>query len=256
MMAGASSVLSGKVAVVTGAAQGIGLAIARRLSADGAKVVMIDANADALATSAAELPGEAGRPLVADLAEPSEVLGAVDAVLSAHGRADILVNNAGRRGIHDFTDYPLEDWSATLAVNLTAPFLLARGFIPPMAAAGGGRIVNIASVAADLAFSRRSAYNASKSGLVGLTRSIALECAKEGIRCNAVSPGIIETPLNADYLRNEVEGVKIREGTPTGAWGQVGDIAGAVAFLCGPDAEFINGQIIRVDGGWTAGKGY
>jgi NAD(P)-dependent dehydrogenase (short-subunit alcohol dehydrogenase family) len=256
MMAGASSVLSGKVAVVTGAAQGIGLAIARRLSADGAKVVMIDANADALATSAAELPGEAGSALVADLAEPSEVLGAVDAVLSAHGRADILVNNAGRRGIHDFTDYPLEDWSATLAVNLTAPFLLARGFIPPMAAAGGGRIVNIASVAADLAFSRRSAYNASKSGLVGLTRSIALECAKEGIRCNAVSPGIIETPLNADYLRNEVEGVKIREGTPTGAWGQVEDIAGAVAFLCGPDAEFINGQIIRVDGGWTAGKGY
>lgn len=248
--------LSGSIAVVTGAAQGIGRAIARRLGGDSATVVLVDANADALAATAAEFSGERCLPLVADLSDAAAVTGIVDQVLATYGRADILVNNAGRRGIHAFAEYPLEDWATTLAVNLTAPFLLARGFVPSMVASGGGRIVNIASVAADLAFSQRAAYNASKSGLVGLTRSIALECAKDGVRCNAVSPGIIETPLNAEYLHNEVEGASIREGTPTGTWGHVDDIAGTVRFLCGPDAEFINGQVIRVDGGWTAGKGY
>ncbi len=125
-----------------------------------------------------------------------------------------------------------------------------------MAAQGGGRIVNITSVAAQLGFKERSAYNASKAGLTMLTKSIALELGSLGIRCNAIAPGVIETPINSAYLKESELTPIILDGTPVGDWGQPEDIAAAVVFLSGPGAGFVNGAVLTVDGGWTAGKGY
>ena len=193
---------------------------------------------------------------LADLADAAQAAALPGRVAADLGRLDIVVNNAGRRGIYDFADYPLEDWNATLAVNLTAPFLIAREAAKLMIPGGGGSIVNVTSVAAHLSFSRRSAYNVSKAGLTALTKSIALELGGSGVRCNAVAPGIIETPLNAAYLRDAPESEAIIRGTPVGHWGQPEDVAAAVVFLCSPGAAFLNGAVINVDGGWTTGKGY
>jgi NAD(P)-dependent dehydrogenase (short-subunit alcohol dehydrogenase family) len=247
--------LDGRIAVVTGAAQGIGAAIARELSHAGATVALVDRPGQPTDDVAADLAGPA-RVYAGDLADPAFASTIVDLIVADLGGVDILVNNAGRRGVHAFTDYPVEDWDLTLAVNLTAPFLLSQAAARSMIKRGGGRIVNIASTAASLAFKNRVAYNASKAGIVMLTKSIAVELGSQGVRCNAVAPGVVETPLNAAYLRSGPEAPAIVDGTPTGSWGRPEDIAGAVRYLSGPGADFINGAVLHVDGGWTAGKGY
>jgi NAD(P)-dependent dehydrogenase (short-subunit alcohol dehydrogenase family) len=252
--------LTGRVALVTGGARGIGHAIVCALQREGARVAAADLAFDGAGTAAGGAAAEeslrAPEQYVVDLAQPDQAISLPARVASDLGRLDIVVNNAGRRGIFDFADYPLDDWNATLAVNLTAPFLISREASRFMVAQGGGSIVNITSVAAHLGFSRRSAYNVSKAGLTGLTKSIALELGGSGVRCNAVAPGIVETSLNAAYLRDAPESEAIVTGTPVGHWGQPADIAAAVIFLCSPAAEFVNGAVIKVDGGWTAGKGY
>lgn len=252
--------LSGQVALVTGGHRGIGRAIAEALNFQGARVAVADlafedsdarTDGDTASADAADVAR-----YVADLADAEQAESLPGRVAADLGRLDIVVNNAGRRGIFSFPDYPLDDWNATLAVNLTAPFLISREAARIMIPQGGGSIVNITSVAADLAFSHRSAYNASKAGLAGLTRSIALDVGGSGVRCNAVAPGIIETSLNAAYLRDSPESEAIVSGTPAGHWGQPEDVAAAVIYLCSPAARFINGAVINVDGGWTTGKGY
>ena len=259
--------LTGQVALVTGGNRGIGRAVACALEDAGARVALADLAFDGAQPAAGggglrAAGGAAGQGppgtmrYVVDLADPDQAMSLPMRAADDLGRLDIVVNNAGRRGIFDFGDYPLDDWNATLAVNLTAPFLISREASKIMVAQGGGSIVNITSVAADLGFSRRSAYNASKAGLTGLTRSIALELGASGVRCNAVAPGIIETSLNAGYLRDAPESEAIVAGTPMGHWGQPEDVAAAVVYLCSPGAKFVNGAVIHVDGGWTTGKGY
>ncbi|WAH97560.1 SDR family NAD(P)-dependent oxidoreductase [Arthrobacter sp. MMS18-M83] len=259
MMMAPHPALEGTVALVTGAAQGIGLSIAAGLRAQGARVALIDIQDELLADAVASLGGESQdvRPYAVDLGDLKQAAALPDRVAADFGSLDIVVNNAGRRGVHSFEDYPLDDWQRTLDLNLTAPFLIAQGAVRTMLSSGrGGSIVNVTSVAADLAFKNRSAYNASKAGLVMLTKSIAVELGGRGIRCNGVAPGIVETPINAEYLRTGPESAAIIAGTPTGSWGQPEDVAAAVVFLCTPAARFINGTIINADGGWTAGKGY
>jgi NAD(P)-dependent dehydrogenase (short-subunit alcohol dehydrogenase family) len=252
--------LLGQVALITGGRQGIGRAIADALLDEGARVAVADLVFDPPGHPAGAVTRRGEPPSLAeyqaDLADYQQAAALPERVAADFGRLDIVVNNAGRRGIFEFPDYPLDDWNATIAVNLTAPFLISRAAAKIMIGQGGGSIVNITSVAADLGFTRRSAYNASKAGLNGLTRSIALDLGGAGVRCNAVAPGIIETALNAGYLRGAPESEAIVTGTPVGHWGQPEDIAAAVVYLCSPAAKFVNGAVIPVDGGWTAGKGY
>jgi NAD(P)-dependent dehydrogenase (short-subunit alcohol dehydrogenase family) len=253
-----SAGIEGRVAIISGAAGGIGRAIADGLHAAGARLALLDVDAEGLENAEAELraAGATVETFVVDLADPDQVVGVPAAVSERLGRVGILVNNAGVRDVIPFAEYGLEQWRKTLEVNLTAPFLLARGVVPDMRAAGWGRIVNISSVAAELAFGNRSAYNVSKAAVGMLTKSIALELAAEGICCNAVAPGIIETPLNRHYLREEALSKTIFDNTPARRWGRPEEIAGPVVFLCGDEASYINGATILVDGGWSCGKGY
>jgi 3-oxoacyl-[acyl-carrier protein] reductase len=242
--------LEGRVAVVTGAAGAIGIAIVRRLAELGATGVMVDRD-----PGVKELADQQGWSAeVVDLGRGAEVEALAARVLERHARCDVLVNNAG---IHlqtpdgqiigtDATSN--EVWDATLAVNLTAPFALCRAFLPGMVAAGRGRIVNIAS-RAGRAYSLGSsaAYSASKAGLIGLTRTIAGEYARHGITANTVAPGRTETPL----LLSQTESVQVaglRE-IPRGQIGKPNDIAAAVAFLATDAASNLVGAVLDVNGG-------
>lgn len=253
-----TSVLTGQVALVTGAGQGLGRAITRALLEAGAKVALSDIDETELTSARAELDeaGSATCALVADLSDPDAAAGLPDRAHEAFGRLDIVVNNAGVRFVQPYIDHKPADWQRTLDINLTAPFLICQSAARLMVGQGGGRIVNITSIAAALGFKERSAYNASKAGLTMLTKSIALELGAHGIRCNAIAPGVIETPINSAYLKESELTPIILDGTPVGHWGQPEDIAAAVVFLSGPGAEFVNGAVLTVDGGWTAGKGY
>jgi NAD(P)-dependent dehydrogenase (short-subunit alcohol dehydrogenase family) len=252
------STLAGRVAIVTGAANGLGRAIAEALHREGASLALVDVDADGLERAAGELRADGAElePIVADLADADRVRAIPGAVAARFDRIDILVNNAGVRDVYGVEDLPLDRWRRTLDINLTAPFLLSQGVVPYMRRQGQGRIVNIASVAAELAFKNRSAYNASKAGVVALTKSLALELAADGICCNAIAPGIIETSLNRHYFDEEPLRSTIVANTPAGRWGQPPEIAGPVVFLCSDAASFVNGVTIPVDGGWLAGKGY
>ncbi|MCW2993747.1 MAG: gluconate 5-dehydrogenase, partial [Conexibacter sp.] len=175
------------------------------------------------------------------------------------GSFDFLVNNAGIRHQVPFVDCPVDLWRRTIDVNLTGSFICAQAAVRLMLAdeGRGGSIVNLASIAGRLALRERAAYDASKGGVISLTQAIAAELAGSGIRCNAIAPGLIETPLSARYFR---DGEPMREiittNTPSGRWGQPADIAGPALFLCGEAASFIHGETLFVDGGWNAAKGY
>ena len=244
--------MHGRRGVVTGAAQGIGLAIAEALIAAGAEVVLLDRDPDV--GRAAQGVG-AARSHVVDVVD-EEGVRSVFADVLADGPVDFLVNNAGVRTIAPLLDVTLEDWRRTLAVNLDGPFLCTKAVLPGMLERGGGAIVNVASVAGVLAFKHRPAYNTSKAGIVAFTKSVALELAARGIRCNAIAPGVVETPLTAGYFEDEAFAQAIRQNTPAGHWGQPADVAEPVVFLCSDAARFISGETLIVDGGWCAGKGY
>ncbi|PBC35669.1 3-oxoacyl-ACP reductase [Rhodococcus sp. ACS1] len=252
------SALEGRTALVTGAAQGLGLAIASKLHSLGARVALVDINEAALKEAISHLDAspEQVEAFCVDLQDSTQTIALPAAVAERLGDVSILVNNAGIRSISPIMEHSLSSWKSTLDVNLTAPFNLIKATVPQMLAQGGGRIVNITSVAAELGFKNRSSYNVSKAALEMLTKSVALELGAQGIRCNAVAPGIIETPLNSDYFRDAAFAKTIVDNTPAATWGQPDDIGEAVAFLCGDGANFINGATILVDGGWSAGKGY
>jgi NAD(P)-dependent dehydrogenase (short-subunit alcohol dehydrogenase family) len=250
--------LTGRVAIVTGGAQGLGLAMAEALGAEGATLALFDMKPDALATAAAGL--EAGGRTVAthpvDVSEPDQVKEAIDAVVERFGRLDILVNNAGIRHIAPFLEYPIDLWRRTLDVDLTAPFVCAQAAIPHMIGTGKGKIVNIASITGELALKNRVAYNVAKAGLIMLTKTITAEVASQNIYCNAIGPGVIETPLTREYFQNEELRNTILENTPMARWGQPNDVSDAVVFLACDASDYVNGITLFVDGGWVAAKGY
>lgn len=267
--------LAGQVAVVTGGAHGIGRAIALRLAADGARVALVDVDAEAaravvagLAAADASEAREAGAvgggadapsasetsmterhvALVADVAEPQALAGAIDEAAAALGGLTILVNNAGvgmAKPLHHYTD---DEFARLLAVNLAGVWHGLRAAVPHLRALGGGSVVNIAGTVASRPTRGEGPYAAAKAGVVALTRTAALEYAPD-VRVNSVSPGYVATGMTRRVLEDETLRTRIEGRIPLGRVGDVAEVAGVVSFLCSPDAAFITGQDLVVDGG-------
>ncbi len=243
--------LSGKTAIVTGAAAGIGLAISRALAARGASLMLVDMS-PAVNDLPGQLPGGAGRhaAVVADLAQKGAVEKVVSATVARFGGIDILVNNAGIARLEKAELQTEEDWDKTLTVNLKVPFLLAQAAGKVMISRKYGRIVNIASQAAVVALDRHVSYCTSKAGLVGMTKVLAAEWAQHGITVNAVSPTVVETELGKKAWSGEV-GEAMKKKIPTGRFAQPEEIALAVLYLVSGAAAMVDGENLMIDGGYT-----
>jgi NAD(P)-dependent dehydrogenase (short-subunit alcohol dehydrogenase family) len=249
--------LEGRHALVTGAARGIGAAIARMLAQQGARVTLLGRKRETLAALAAQLAGEHGI-VVADVADEAQVRAAFEEARAGRGPVTILVNNAGQAESAPFAKTSLALWQRMLEVNLTGTFLCTQAALPDMLAAGSGRIVNIASTAAQKGYGYVSAYVAAKHGVLGLTRSLALELARRNITVNAVCPGYTETDILRESIANvvaktgrseEEARAEFAAGNPQQRIVQPEQVADAVRWLCGDAAAAITGQAISVSGG-------
>ena len=250
--------LSGKVALVTGAAQGIGAAIAARLAAAGASVVCADfapmaAESTAAMDAAIAQSGSSYWVLTAHLTEKGAPQRVIDEAVALAGKLDILANVAGTIRRAPFLEHSEEDFDFVLKINLYAPMYLSQAFCRHVVARQGkGRIINICSMLSYQGGILVPGYTASKHGIAGLTKLIANEMASQGINCNGIAPGYIATantaPIRADAARNQA----ILDRIPAGRWGSPDDLAGTAVFLASPAADYINGAIINVDGGWQA----
>jgi NAD(P)-dependent dehydrogenase (short-subunit alcohol dehydrogenase family) len=241
-----------RVAVVTGAARGIGRRIAVALAERGYAVAVNDLLPPEEALVELERVGAEVLAIPGDVSDEETVREMVSDVMKGFGRVDVLVNNAGISAIVPAEQTTLADWNRTLAVNLTGPFLMSREFGKEMLQTGGGSIVNVSSVAGLLGIADRAAYNASKHGLIGLTRTLAAEWGGRGVRVNAVCPGWVKTEMDQEdqdtggYTDTDIEGR-----TPMGRFAGPEDVAQAVAFLADPkQSGYVNGHTLSVDGGW------
>jgi len=251
--------LSGKCAIVTGAASGIGLACAERLAADGAKVVLADVNAEAGAKHAKRLGGTF---VAADLTQRAGCRALIDEALEAHGGVHILVNNAGFQHVSPIEEFPEDQWERMLALMLTAPFLLTRYCWPTMKRQRWGRVVNIASIHALVASPFKAGYVSAKHGLIGLTRTAALEGGEAGITVNAICPAYVRTPLVDRQIADQA---KANNMSPDEVIEKImlapaavkrliepAEVAAFVAYLCSDAAGVITGAALNMDLGWTA----
>lgn len=243
-----------RVAVVTGGAMGIGAEVSRRLAATGMTVVVADRDEAAAAATAAEIRGEGAtaEAQAVDVSDSDSVAGAFADIERRHGRCDVLVNSAGVAKVYPFLEFPLDNFAAIMAVNVTGTFLCCQHAARLMARRKWGRIVNIASVAGMRAVGTgRSAYGTSKGAVIALTRQIAVELAEHGVTANAVAPGPVDTPmtrlLHTEQFRREYENA-----IPMNRYGTTGEIAAAVMYLVSEDAGYVTGVTLPVDGGFLA----
>ncbi len=245
---------NGRVAVITGAAQGIGRRTAEVLAERGYNVALGDLRSPAETMRAVAVCGVDAMELVGDIADEAKVAAFADAVGGRWGCVDVLVNNAGISMIAPAENLSAADYRRVLEVNLVAPFLLSKAFGEMMLARRSGSIVNVASVAGLVGVADRAAYNASKHGLIGLTRTLAAEWGGRGVRVNAVCPGWVKTEMDvADQAGGSYTDADITGRVPMGRFASADDIAKAIAFLADPgESGFVNGQALAVDGGWTA----
>jgi NAD(P)-dependent dehydrogenase (short-subunit alcohol dehydrogenase family) len=241
------------VAVVSGGAQGIGRQTAEVLAERGFALALIDLRMPVETIRAIEERGREAIGFAGDIADEAVVEQFAGEVLQRFGRADVLVNNAGISLISPAEETPARDYRRVLEVNLVAPFLLAKVFGAKMLEAGRGSIVNVASVAGLLGIADRAAYNASKHGLIGLTRTLAAEWGGRGVRVNAVCPGWVKTEMDeADQARGTYTDADITGRVPMGRFATADDVARAIAFLAdGRESGFVNGHALSVDGGWA-----
>jgi 3-hydroxybutyrate dehydrogenase len=261
-----TSQLRGQVAVITGSTSGIGLGLAEALAGAGVNLVLNGlGEAAAIEATRAGLAARHGvqvRYHGADMTRPAEIADLVTSTVAAFGRLDILVNNAGIQHVSPVEDFPLDAWDRIIAINLSSVFHATRAAVPVMKAAGRGRIVNIASAHALVASPFKSAYVASKHGVAGFTKSVALEVATSGVTVNAICPGYVKTPLVEAQITDQAKARGISEeavmrdvilaAQPTKQFVTVEQLAGLLMYLCADAGASVNGAILSVDGGWTA----
>jgi NAD(P)-dependent dehydrogenase (short-subunit alcohol dehydrogenase family) len=234
--------LEQRVALVTGAASGIGRAIAERFAAEGARVSGFDRAGDVTYHG--------------DVRSPADVDDVVGRVVAAEGRIDVLVCSAGVREIGDVYTMPPDEWDNVIAVNLSGTFYCCQAVARHMRESGGGAIVNLSSVGGLIGLARRPAYTAAKHGVVGLTKNLARDLGPAGIRVNAICPGLIRTPLTEQYFADDAFEEGLRAVVPQGRVGLADDVADAALYLASDQSAYVNGIALTVDGGWLAEKSF
>jgi NAD(P)-dependent dehydrogenase (short-subunit alcohol dehydrogenase family) len=249
-----SKPLTGKVALITGASRGLGKAMALELGAAGAAVILVGRDRVKLDETASEAAKQGARAavFVTDVSVEAQVLSLQEQATAQFGRVDILVNNAGVNLRKPLVNFTLEEWHRVMDANLTSVFLMCRAFVPLMRGRDWGRIINLTSIMSHVSLPGRTAYSASKSGLLGFTRALAQELAPDGITVVGISPGPFATELNTALINDVELNRQFLTKIPMGRWGRPEEIGKLARFLCSDDAGFITGTDILIDGGWTA----
>jgi len=243
--------MTAKVAIVTGAARGIGLAVTRRFLAEGWRAAQLDISGEELAAAHAGLDTDAALAVPCDVSDPDQVRAAVAATRDRFGRIDAVVNNAGIAVFKPLLDTSYDEWSRVLAVNLNGPFLMVQETARVMAETGGGAVVNIGSISGLRASTLRVAYGTSKAALMHLTKQQATELGEIGVRVNLIAPGPVDTAM-AKEVHTPAIRADYHDAIPLNRYGLEEEIANAVFFLCGDQASYITGQTLAVDGGFDA----